>query len=77
MFNPVKKIIIEIDINKIVLNSMLSQPDEEKRLHPVIFYFRKFTVPELNYDIYDKELLTIINSFKIWRVYLKGLKYII
>ena len=65
MFNPVKKIIIEIDINKIVLNSMLSQPDEEKRLHPVIFYFRKFTAPELNYDIYDKELLAIVDSFKV------------
>ena len=29
MFNPVKKIIIEININKIVLNAILSQPDEK------------------------------------------------
>ena len=65
IFNPVKKIIIEIDINKIVLGSILSQPDEKKRLYPITFYFRKFTAPELNYDIYDKELLTIVNSFKI------------
>ena len=65
MFNLVKKIIIEIDTNKIALDSILSQLDEEKRLHSIIFYFKKFIAPELNYDIYDKELLTIINNFKI------------
>ena len=65
MFNPVKKIIIEIDINKIALDSILNQPDEKKRLYPIIFYSRKFTSPELNYDIHDKKLLTIVNSFKI------------
>ena len=56
---------VEIDISRIALSSMLSQPDEKKRLYPIIFYFRKFTAPELNYDIYDKELLTIVNNFKI------------
>ena len=65
IFNPAKKIIVEIDINKIALNSILNQPDEEKRLYPIIFYSRKFTAPELNYDIYDKKLLTIVNNFKI------------
>ena len=65
MFNLAKKIIIETDINKIVLSSILSQPDENKRLCSVIFYSRKFTAPELNYDIYNKKLLTIVNNFKI------------
>ena len=65
MFNLVKKIIIEIDISRIVLGSILNQPDEKKRLYPVIFYSRKFTAPELNYDIYDKKLLAIVNNFKI------------
>ena len=55
MFNPVKKIIVETDISKIALGAILSQPDEKKRLYPVIFYLRKFTSPELNYDIHDKE----------------------
>ena len=77
MFNPVKKIIIEIDISRITLGLILSQLDEEKRLYPIIFYFRKFRAPELNYDIHDKELLVIVNSFKIWKIYLKELKHII
>ena len=65
IFNLAKKIIIEIDVNKIVLGLILSQLDEKKRLYPIIFYFRKFTAPELNYDIYDKKLLVIVDSFKI------------
>ena len=65
MFNLVKKIIIETDTSRIVLNSMLSQPDEKKRLHSVAFHSRKFITPKLNYDIYNKELLAIVDSFKI------------
>ena len=65
MFNPVKKIIIEIDINIIALKSILSQLDEKDRIYAVIFYSGKFTILKLNYNIYDKNLLTIITSFKI------------
>ena len=65
MFNLKKKIMVEIDTNKIVLNAILSQLDKKDRLYPITFYFRKFTISELNYNIYDKELLVIIDSFKI------------
>ena len=54
MFNPAKKIIIEIDVNKIALNAILSHLDKENRLHPITFYSKKFTTSELNYNIYDK-----------------------
>ena len=33
------------------------------------------TGPELNYDVHDKELLAIVESFKTWRVYLEGAKH--
>jgi hypothetical protein len=33
------------------------------------------TNAELNYDIYDKELLTIFKAFRQWRAYLEGAKY--
>ena len=65
MFNPAKKIIIKTDVSRIVLSSILSQSDEEKRLYSVIFYSRKFIASELNYDIHDKELLAIIDNFKM------------
>jgi hypothetical protein len=36
----------------------------EDRVHPVAVYSRKLTATELDYDIYDKEILAIVSSFK-------------
>ena len=65
IFNPAKKIIVETDASKIALGAILNQLDEKDRLYPAIFYSKKFTAPELNYNKYDKKLLAIINNFKI------------
>ena len=65
MFNPEKKIVIKIDANRIALDAILNQLDKKDRLHPITFHSKKFTTLELNYNIYDKELLAIKNSFKI------------
>jgi hypothetical protein len=35
--------------------------------------FKKITVPECNYEIYDKELLAIIKAFEEWRSELAGI----
>jgi hypothetical protein len=35
------------------------------------------TATELNYDIYDKEMLAIISSFKEWSWYLEGAEHFI
>jgi len=39
---------------------------------PIAFHSRAFSTAEINYDVYDKELLAIVKSFKKWRYYLKG-----
>ena len=38
-----------------------------------MYYSRKLTPLELNYDIYDKELLVIVAVLKEWRVFLQGI----
>ena len=43
----------------------------------MIIYLRKIINMELNYKIYNKELLAIINIFKKWRVYLEGFMYLV
>ena len=53
----------------------MSQPDDDGTLHPVAFYSRKFTAPEINYPVYDKELAAIISAFAEWRPYLAGAQH--
>ena len=36
------------------------------------FFSKKHSVQEVNYEIYDKELLAIICAFKEWRSELEG-----
>ena len=50
----------------------MSQTNPDGELHPVCYYSRKFSPAELNYPIYDKELLAVVEAFKQWRVYLEG-----
>ena len=40
--------------------------------YPVAYYSKKITLPKLNYNIYNKELLTIVTILKEWRVFLQG-----
>jgi hypothetical protein len=72
MFDPREKIILETDASDRAIGALLSQPDENGKLHPVAFYSRKSSAPELNYEIHGKELLAIVEAFREWRVYLEG-----
>jgi hypothetical protein len=58
-FDPEKAIIVETDASDYVSAEILSQYDNEGRLHPVAFFSKKHTTAECNYEIYDKELLAI------------------
>ena len=55
------------------LTTILSIVNEENKVHPVIFHFYTFTIAELNYNMYNKELLAIFETFKIWHHYLENL----
>jgi hypothetical protein len=72
-FDPERPAILEADASDRAIAGCLSQKDAVLgRLHPVAFYSRKLTPPEENYDIYDKELLAIVECLRQWRVYLEG-----
>jgi hypothetical protein len=74
-FDPERPIILETDASDYAIGACLSQPDEDKKLHPIAFYSRKMAPAELNYEIHDKELLAVVMAFKEWRVYLEGPKH--
>jgi len=57
------------------LAAILSIINKDNEVHPVAFYSCTFTAVELNYNIYNKELLAIFEAFKIWQHYLEGPAY--
>ena len=66
---------METDASDFALGTVLSQHDDENQLHPVALHSRKFSPAEINYEIHDKELLAVVDSFKHWCCYLKGAAY--
>jgi transposase InsO family protein len=71
-FHPDRPSTVETDASDFAIAAVLSQPDSNSIMHPVAFYSRKLTAPELNYEIYDKEMLAIVTAVKEWRAYLEG-----
>ena len=63
-FQPDLPLIVEADASDFALGCVLSQPSADGHPHPLCFYNRNFTLAELNYPIYDKELLAVVAAFK-------------
>jgi hypothetical protein len=68
-FDPKLPCIIETDASQTAIGAIISQP-YEGRNHPIAFHSRTLSPAERNYHIHDKELLAIVEAFKIWRHYL-------
>ena len=54
---------METDASDFALGGTLSQYSGMD-LHPLAFLSRKLSETEQNYEIYDKEMLAIVNCFK-------------
>ena len=72
-FDPANLIVVETDASDYAIAAIISQisPDNSN-LHPITFYSHGMKPVELNYKIYDKELLAIFEAFQQWRNYLEG-----
>ena len=69
IYIPSLPTVVKTDISDFVLGICLVQKYLD-RWHPVIYYSRKMTPLELNYNIYNKELLGIVAALKEWRAFL-------
>lgn len=73
-FDWEKEIILETDASDYVSAGVLSQYNEEGILRPVAYFSKKHSTTECNYEIYDKELLAIIDALKSGVPNWKGLR---
>ena len=63
---------IEANASKYASGAVLTQEDKFGERHPVAFLLKSFTATEWNYEIYDRELLSIIRALQEWRHYIQG-----
>jgi len=57
-----------------VLSQQLSR---EEKWHPVAFYSKSLSLVERNYEIHNKEMLTIIHTLEEWRHFLEGARHLV
>ena len=62
-FDHNRDVIVEIDASNYVSAGVLSQHGDDGLLHAVAFFSKKHTPAECNYEIYDKELMAIVQAF--------------
>ena len=55
--------------------AILLQADANQDLHPCAYFSRTFSPAQRNYDIYDRELLTVILALEEWHQYLQGTQH--
>jgi len=60
---------VEVDILEYAIGGVLSQ-EQEGKWKPVAFLLRTMSPMEKNYEIYNKELLAIVEALDKWRQYL-------
>ncbi len=70
-FDLKEQAILKIDALNYVKDEILSQYDDKRVLHSMIFYSKSMIFAEINYHIYDKKLLVIIQCFEHWWLKLK------
>ena len=68
---PDIQLVVETDASDYALAAILSIMTKDNEIHPIAFHSQTFSALELNYNIYDKELLVIFEAFKIWQHYLE------
>jgi hypothetical protein len=65
---------LESDSSDYVSVEILSQKENDDHIRSVAYFFKTLSFAECNYEIYDKELLTIIRCFEQWRAELQSVE---
>ncbi len=65
---------LKLNSSDYVSIKVLSQKENHDLIKSVIYFSKTLSSAECNYEIYDKELLTIIRCFEQWRAELQLMK---
>jgi hypothetical protein len=76
-FDLERKAVVKMDTSFLVVAGIPTLYHDKGILYLVAYFSRKHLPTEINYMIYNKELLTIICAFQKWHPFLKGFPHTI
>jgi hypothetical protein len=65
---------VESDVLDFAMGAILSIKCNDEKWRPCTFYSKSLSNVERNYDVHDKEMLSIIRALEQWRHHLEGAK---
>ena len=68
--NNKRKMWLETDASGYAIGEVLSQQQEDNFWKPIAYLSRAMNETERNYEIYEQELLAIMEGLKQWQQYL-------
>src|SRR5260370_9750596 len=72
MVQYTKPFVIEADASLFAAGAVLLQADTNEEEHPCGYLSKSLNPAERNYQVYDRELYTIIRALREWRHYIQG-----
>ena len=72
LWDPDRPTHIEVDASGYATGGALLQKQDDGLWHPVAFRSASMQAAERNYEIYDCEMLAVIEALKDWRSFLEG-----
>ena len=66
---------MEVDASDYTTGDVLSMEYEDGKWRLVVFLSKSLNETERNYEIHDKEMLTIIRELESWRHLLEGIQF--
>jgi hypothetical protein len=73
--DPSKKLRIEADSSGFATGGVLSILEDDDKWYPCAYLSKGLNLVERNYDIHDKEMLSIMRCLEEWRHHLEGAKH--
>ena len=75
MLDTTKPFFVMTNASLTASGGILMQKDSNGDLHPCAYHSATFSPAKRNYNIYDRELLAVIQALKEWRHYLTGMEH--
>ena len=72
-----KDFIVEVDASEMAIGGVLSQYQEDGKIHPVAYFSKALNPNQIKWSVYNKEAYTMVSAVQHWYVYLYGNKFIL